>query len=355
MKPCYINSVGCVSTQNTLDNSKFLDEIAVYDANVIEIIKPNYKDYMQGASARRMAKGVKMGVVASTIALKEAELESPDAIITGSGMGCLLDSEKFLRNIIDNDEEFLTPTSFIQSTHNTVGAQVALGLKCKAYNFTYVHSATSFESSLVDAQLMLDEGNAANILVGGIDELAGHTVAIHKLIDHVKTKEDINSLQVLDSGTKGSVFGEGATFFVLSDAKSDTTYASLQAVETYFNISVENVEDKLVSFLKNNDLTINDIDAVVLGNNGDVDYDTYYKNLQDGILKDVQQVAYKHLSGEFNTASAFGFWVASKILKTQTIPTELKLNTKEKENYKNVLLYNQYRGENHSFILIQAC
>lgn len=355
MKPCYINSVGCVSAQNTVDNNQFLNEIAVYDTNVIEIIKPNYKEYMQGASARRMAKGVKMGVVASTIALKEAELESPDAIITGSGMGCLLDSEKFLRNIIDNDEEFLTPTSFIQSTHNTVGAQVALGLKCKAYNFTYVHSATSFESSLVDAQLMLDEGDAANILVGGIDELAGHTVAIHKLIDHVKTKEDINSLQVLNSGTKGSVFGEGAAFFVLSDAKSDTTYASLQAVETYFNISVEKVEDKLVNFLKNNNLSIDDIDAVVLGNNGDVDYDTYYKNLQEGILKDTQQIAYKHLSGEFNTASSFGFWVAAKILKTQIIPSELKLNSKEKENYKNVLLYNQYRGENHSFILMQAC
>ncbi len=63
MKPCYINSVGSVSTQNTLDNSQFLSKIISRNSNVIEIVKPNYKEYMQGASVRRMAKGVKMGIV----------------------------------------------------------------------------------------------------------------------------------------------------------------------------------------------------------------------------------------------------------------------------------------------------
>ena len=50
----------------------------------------------------------------------------PDAIITGTGLGCLEDTEKFLTAMVTNKEEFLTPTSFIQSTHNTVSAQIAL-------------------------------------------------------------------------------------------------------------------------------------------------------------------------------------------------------------------------------------
>jgi hypothetical protein len=42
-------------------------------------------------------------------------------------------------------------------------------------------------------------------------------------------------------------------------------------------------------------------------------------------------------------------------LKTQTLPEILKLNNKETSSFKNILLYNQYRGENHSFTLLKTC
>ena len=152
MKTVYINSVGSISSQKTFDNSEFLQDFISYEDNVISVVKPNYKEFIPPAESRRMAKGVKMGVVASKIALKDANLEAVDAIITGTGMGCVNDSEQFLKALIDNDEQFLTPTSFIQSTHNTVGGQIALGLKCKGYNFTYVHASISFESAVLDAK-----------------------------------------------------------------------------------------------------------------------------------------------------------------------------------------------------------
>ncbi len=354
MSHCYINSVGCISIQNTSDNTQFLDEVVEYDKNIIPAIPPDYKAYIPPAAARRMAKGVKMGVVASNLALNEAAVESPDAIITGTGMGCLIDSEKFLAAIIDNHEEYLTPTSFIQSTHNTVGAQVALGLKCNAYNFTYVHAAVSFESCLIDAQLMLAEEEASTILVGGIDELGPITTKYHELVHHVKG-EEINTLKLLDSKTSGSIFAEGASFFLLSDKKQESTYAQLIDVEIISNLSIEVLQDRVHHFLDQNNISSNDIDAVVLGNNGDVDYDHYYKELQTTIFADTQQLYYKHLSGEFSTASSFGFWIASKILKNQQAPDVLKMNTKEVKAYKNILLYNQYRGENHSLVLIQSC
>ncbi|RYZ82834.1 MAG: hypothetical protein EOP06_21045 [Proteobacteria bacterium] len=84
---------------------------------------------------------MKNGIVASTVAMKEAAMEMPEAIITGTGMGCIEDSDKFLKAIIDNGEQFLTPTSFIQSTHNTVASSIAISLGCKSYNFTYVNGA----------------------------------------------------------------------------------------------------------------------------------------------------------------------------------------------------------------------
>ncbi len=354
MKKVFIRSLGSVSAQKTFENSEFLDEITEYNDTVISAVDPVYKDYIPPAAARRMAKGIKMSVVASKIAIAEAGLENVDAIITGTGIGCLKDSEKFLSAIIDNNEAYLTPTSFIQSTHNTVGGQIALGLGCKGYNFTYVHSSISFESALLDAKMQLELDEATTILVGGVDELGDHTVAIHKAINHVKPKA-VSLGGLLPSGTEGAVFSEGANFFVLSNEKSDASYGELVAVDTFNTLQKGELTEAANAFLKQNDLNVANVDLLVLGNNGDIVFDDYYRVLQDGLFSETQQLYYKHLSGEFNTASSFGLWLASKILKTQSVPAIVNLNNLKASKLEIILLYNQYRGLNHSFTLIRRC
>jgi len=354
MEACYINGLGCVSAQHTIDKNQFLDDIISYHETILSSINPNYKEYIPPAAARRMAKGIKMGVVASSLALQEAEITIPDAIISGTGFGCLKDSEKFLSTIVDNDEEYLTPTAFIQSTHNTVGAQIALGLQCKAYNFTYVHAAVSFESCLIDAQLKFYEKEATNILVGGVDEVGEHTYKLHALINHIK-KDKVNTFDLKNSNSVGTIFGEGASFFSLSNVKQKSTYAQLTDVEIISQLTLEKLNERIEAFLKKNQFSYKDIDAVVLGVNGDVDYDHFYEHLQTGVFKQTQQLYYKHLCGEYNTASSFGFWLAAKLIKHQQVPEAIKLNNISAKSFKNVLLYNQYRGGNHSFILLQSC
>lgn len=354
MKKVYINSIASISAQKTFESTSFLEDIVDYEANVINVINPNYKDFIPPAAARRMAKGIKMGVVASKMALLDAGIENVDAIITGTGMGCVRDSEKFVRAIIDNDEQYLTPTSFIQSTHNTVGGQIALELQCKGYNFTYVHASNSFESAFLDAKMQLENNEEEKILIGGVDELGDHTVAIHKLINHIKP-EVIKSSELLKSDTVGAVFGEGANFFVLSNEKLECAYAEVITVKLYNTISKNEISGVMSEFLKENDLQISDIDIIVLGLNGDIDFDVYYSKIQSELFNNTQQAYYKHLSGEFNTASSFGLWLAAKILKKQTIPEVVKINNIQDSNFKTILLYNQYRGENHSFTLLKRC
>lgn len=354
MGKTYINGLGCISAQKTFD-SVFLEEFECnINENILPVKPPVYKDFIPPVAIRRMAKGVKNGIVAANLAMKEASVENLDAIITGTGMGCIEDSDKFLKALIDNNEEFLTPTSFIQSTHNTVGSQIALGIQCKAYNFTYVNAAVSFESALLDAKMQFDTDESSAILVGGIDEMSEYTSRLFKLSGFIKADDDA-PYQVLDSKTKGAVYSEGATFFTLENKKTASTYAEIIDVDMVNTLTVGEVQNKMNSFLKSNNLDINDIDAVVLGYNGDVEYDDYYKILADDVLKNMPQIYYKHLSGEYNTASAFGLWVASKIIKTQGIPDILKVNTVEKPEYKRILLYNQYKGLDHSFTLIAKC
>jgi hypothetical protein len=347
----YINGIGCVSTQQTFEG-EFASAFQTHEnLNVLPIVKPNYGDYFSPIAARRMAKGVKNGIVASTIAMKEANLEMPDAIITGTGMGCIEDSDKFLKAIIDNNEEFLTPTSFIQSTHNTVGSQIALGMQCKAYNFTYVNAAVSFESALLDAKLQIDADEAASVLIGGVDEMTDYTASLFKLAGFIK-KDAEENFPVLHSKTEGTVFGEGATFFVLENKKTASTYAEVVDIEMVNEMEVGEVSDKAESFLNANGLSISDIDLLITGINGDVKFSPFYEALTQGKFAETEQAYYKHLSGEYNTASAFGLYLGANILKSQQVSQILKSNAVEKATYKNILLYNQYHGIDHSFTLI---
>lgn len=353
MQKCYINGMGCVSSQDTYETS-FLESVEINTTeNIVYSKQPSYKELIPPAAARRMAKGVKMGLAASTKALKEANVEVPDAIITGTGMGCIEDSEKFLKALIDNNEEYLTPTNFIQSTHNTVGAQIALGLGCKGYNFTYVNGSISFESALLDAKLQLENEEENTILVGAADETSSHTMELFKLVNIIK-KESDQPYSVLDSNSSGVVYSEGATFVTLENVKKENSYAVLEALQIQNELNVNDVDNFISSFLEKNHLKIQDIDVVVLGNNGDINFDTYYTAV-GSLFSKIPQVYYKHLCGEFNTASAFGFWVAASILKNQAIPQVVKMNSIEKANFSKVLLYNQFQGKDHSLVLLSKC
>src|SRR5690606_33800484 len=121
-------------------------------------------------------------------------------------------------------------------------------------------------------------------------------------------------------------------------------YAEICGIGMYNTLTKTELSDTVVDFLGENGTALKDIDLVVMGNNGDIEYDGFYNALSEGLFKDIPQAYYKHLSGEFNTASAFGVWTASKILRAGKVPKILRLNDSAVSDPKNILLYNQYRG-----------
>ncbi|WP_374464552.1 beta-ketoacyl synthase N-terminal-like domain-containing protein [Chryseobacterium sp.] len=351
MSTVYINSASCISVQDTLNENILQNLHPENSSNILKAIEPNYKEFISPAMIRRMSKTVKMSSVASHYALKEAGIEQPDAIIVGTGMGCSQDSEKFLKNVIDNHEEFLTPTFFIQSTHNTVAGQIALGLQCHAYNFTYVNTSSSLEFSLLDAKLQINDGEAENVLVGSTDEQTARTMELYCLNNTIKKEVDLPA-DYLHSTTNGVIWGEGASFFVIGKDKTENSYAQLKNIHISNKVELHEVQDFIQHFLAQNNLSTGDIDTVILGFSGDADSDTYYTKAMD-IFPDSVQLYYKHLSGEFNTASGFSIFMACHILKEQQIPEVMMINAKKKENVKNVLLYNHLAGNDHSLVLLE--
>ncbi len=341
----YINGIGCVAPQDTKSKPLFANPV-VEEVLQTSVIKPNYKEYISPVKIRRMGKAIKMGIVACTDALRDANVEMPEAIIGATGLGCQEDSEKFLEALIKNDEQFLTPTSFIQSTHNTVAGQVALMLKCNAYNFTYCHRGFSFENALVDAELTFAEERANNVLVFGIDEMTAHTRQVFQRINW-NVQEPINVLNLLDNTTEGTVYGEGVASFSLSSRKNENTYGAVELVEMLYKPGQEAVKQKLGSIAKEHS-----VDLVLAGYNGDQKFDQFYPNLEE-IFPNSSIGAFKHLVGEYHTASSFALWLACEVLADQHLPEVVQIKGKNKKEFNNILIYNHYNNLDHSFILLK--
>lgn len=355
LSQAYINGMGCISPQHTVDENWFFETIqqAPTPGDFMSAQEPSYKEHIAPNLLRRMGRAIKMGVASANMALQEANVSMVDAIATGTGLGCFEDSERFVFAMIENDEQFLTPTSFIQSTHNTVGSQIALIMKCHDYNFTYVHRGFSFESTMMDAMMWFDEGKK-QILIGGIEEHTPTYVELNRKAGKLKALD--SSKPFWQQGTKGYQMGEGGAFFVLSKNKQDHSIAAIGGVQTLYKPqSSEVVDGKLNTFLSANHLTLDDIDVVLLGFSGDGKYDQKLNDLLPKFSEKTQTAYFKHLCGEYHTASSFGTWVAAKLIQKQQVPECIKINHKDSKEIKQVLVVNQFLDSNYSFILLQAC
>ena len=128
------------------------------------------REFVKPMEARRMGKLMKASLLSSLKALKLAGVDCPDAIITGTDLGCWENSEALLLQIKEEGEVMLSPTNFMQSTHNTISSNIAIRLGCHGYNVTYTQGSDSLEWALRDARLLLASGRYKTVLVGCHDE-----------------------------------------------------------------------------------------------------------------------------------------------------------------------------------------
>ena len=345
----YIRATAAISPQSSFE--QILSDPARVGSNRLRCAEPDYTKLIDPKMIRRMSRIIKMGVAAAMQSLAEAGEKMPDAIIAGTAYGCLGDTEVFLQKMVEQEEQLLTPTAFIQSTHNTVAAQIALLLKCHNYNNTFVQRGFSFENAMTDALSLLEEGGIKTVLAGGIDEITDTSYTILQRFGLYK-KEPLPGGGIFQSGSKGTIAGEGASFFVLQSAASGNDYAQLKGIDTFYKpASGEEIGQHISAFLERQNINSADIDLVISGENGDIKNDAVYDYVYQAALSDIAHIPFKHLSGEYPTASAFALWFAANILKTGKLPGNAPL----KKVPSTVLIYNHYQHIYHSLYLLAAC
>ncbi|MBW6481832.1 MAG: beta-ketoacyl synthase chain length factor [Vicingaceae bacterium] len=340
----YIHSTSCISAQHTFDDVNF-DVLNPVVENKLVAVEPN-SNQIPNAVLRRMGKAVRMGIKAAlSIVNNQSELKG---IIIGTANGGMEDCIKFLNQIIDYDEGTLTPTNFVQSTANNIAAQIGLFTSNKNYNITHVHRGLAFENAVIDAMMLVKEHPNSTFLLGGVDEISTYNYTI-SLLDGLYKNEEGKNNDLYETETAGSVAGEGAAMFLVN-GKKQNAQATLKAIQTIHTTDEITVEANLKDFLATHLADGEKLDLFLSGENGDSRLSKYTKITEK--IADITTLRYKHLTGEFPTASALSLWFACNFIETQKVPTNMVKSGSIPTEINTILIYNNYTGIQHSFMLV---
>ena len=172
---------------------------------------------------------------------------------------------------------------------------------------THTQNSLSFEQSLIDGMLCIQDG-LDNILVGGADEEEN---AIYN------TRARLNDETVH--------LASGAAFFILSDKKS--TDESIKLVDIGSYGLVEDKEKSIQEFLTSNQLTTQDLDLIL------------YDNIDlKNIFGDKNLINYQGLAGTYYTNSAFAMHYGIDAMLTEGLHRVLICNNLIPENLGLILL-----------------
>jgi hypothetical protein len=312
-------------------------------------IEPNYATFIPTQQLRRMGKAVKMGIGAALPLLNRNK--QCDGIIIGTANGGMEDCILFLNQIQQYAEGLLTPTNFVQSTPNALAGQLAIATKNTGYNMTHVNGSLSFENAILDAFLFFDEQTEnSSLLVGAVEEISTYNYNIDLLAGRFK-QEIMPNNELLNSTTDGSVCGEGAAMFVVSNSE-ENSLAQIIDVSHITTTKFEDLEELLAQFLSKNSCDPTDIDLLILGRNGDARHEKWYDHFARK-FESSACLGFKQLCGEYRTASAFACYLAAQILSTRwPFPTSIRKAIPQKVRY--ILIYNHFDGERHGLILLKS-
>jgi hypothetical protein len=344
----YFHQSVCISPQYSFPVTD-LTHLRESKNNLLEVIEPAYPGIPAGI-IRRMGKSVRMAVGAALPLLEN--YPSPDGMVIATANGGMEDCIKFLNQILEYDEGLLTPGSFVQSTSNAAAAQIALVTKNHNYNITHVHRGLAFENALLDTIMLLKENPDAGYLLGCTDVISAYNYNIDRLAGWYRDEPVLNR-DLFQTPAKGTIAGEGA-FMVWMDNQRAGASAEINAVKTIHTSDPVVILNMLKKFLSEN-LPAGEMPNLLLaGEDGDERLNPFFEVVESCFRNDLPVARFKHLCGEYCTASSFACWLSIQIIQSGKIPPLLIKKNPTSSPGKRILIYNNYRGAQHAFMLISA-
>lgn len=298
VRSVYVGAAAQISMQTPLSEDWMRSPRCFDGQSYVPALDPDFKTFLSSLEARRMGKLLKRAVAVTETVLQASGTVCPDAVITGTGGGCMARTRRFLDALYQNGEQLLPPTDFMQSTHNTIGSLIGMRTKSHGYNATYAHEDISFDSALLDAWTQMQLGCVNTALVGGYDE--GRPF-----------------------GRPDRLCGETAVA-VLLQASPERAWCRLWGCKMLYAPSAAEAKEALTVLLRAAGTDLAGVDAVMTGLTGHPVVDQTYGTFLEPLFPDVPVLRYKHMFGESYTASGLGFYAAACCLKYGEIPAFLQ-------------------------------
>ena len=343
----FVLSAKQISMQQPLCE-EWMDHPIIYDVPFTRSIDPSFKEYVSPIEARRMGRIMKRALATSKEALKAFGCNTVDAIMTGTGFGCIENTEFFLDALSNEGEQLLKPTYFMQSTHNTISSLVAIQTKNYNYNATYAHKGISFESALHDAWMQFHLGKIGSALVGCHDEMTETFYRIMKK-GGVIGQDDERCGEVAISVVLSS---DGSS---LRQAQGPQPLCRLTGLKMLHLPTMNNLMDAVTTMLQSADRSLADVDYILTGISGNHENDKAFLAETRTLFGDKPLLKYKHLFGENFTASGLGFYVAAQCLNAGRVPSHLFVNASEASDKQPtcILLFNRSDGKDFTLTLLE--
>ena len=290
----YIKSATQISAQQPLSES-WMTAPQTLEGSYVRSLDPTFRDWLSPMESRRLGRLLKRALVTATEAMSKAGISQPDAIITGTGLGCIENTELLLNQMCREGDDTLKPTNFMQSTHNTISSLIAINSHCHGYNSTYSHKAVSFDSALLDAFLQLRLGDISTALVTGNDEMTPSYFTILHRAGYL--------------GQTGQVLATETSVAMMLSTDADGALCELQDIRMSYGTALPT--------------EIMKPDAILIGTNGCESNDSIYDALI-ARLPSAPLLHYKHLFGEGYSSSALGLYAATHIVSNGEAPALMR-------------------------------
>ncbi len=326
--PIFITSVAQISIQEGLSEA-WMEAPILYEEPFVRSRDVDFKQWLSPGESRRMGKLLKRALATSLTAMRASGVEHPDAIITGTGLGCIENTENLLTHLCFEGEENCKPTPFMQSTHNTISSLVSIHTQSHGYNATYAHKEASFDCALEDAWMQLQLGRIHTALVGGHDEMTPQYFGLLCKTGYL--------------GNPGQVAGETAVSMMLDAKPSDKALCQITLVRRCYRPSLDTLTQVAAE--------VGAVDAIVIPNIGFASsplMSLFASTAAPALLQ------YKNLFGESYTAYGLGIYAAAQVLSHQTLPDAMLLpGSSRPAKLQRLLVVNESGGKDFTFTLLE--
>ncbi|MBU1186678.1 MAG: beta-ketoacyl-ACP synthase II [Acidobacteria bacterium] len=194
-----------------------------------EVKNFNPEDWMDRKTADRLDRFVHFSLAASSMAMKDADLESGSfdsyraGVIIGSGIGGSRSIEEAFTNLSDKGPKAISPFSVTKSLINTAACQVSIthGLRGPLSSLSVACSTGA--NAIGDASRIIERGDADIMLAGGSEACLtplpfGGFCSTRSM--STRNDDPETASRPFDKTRDGFVMGEGAGLIILENLES---------------------------------------------------------------------------------------------------------------------------------------